>query len=123
MIYLKKIFSLIIFNLIIPCLYSQVIEQKWNRPINYNEKLVSKYILPDALTCIDGTKITNIIEWEQKCENIFFSIDSLLSCSGSPPRTASAPVLASAASPSTTLPGSISSPSPVRPDPRAPTSG
>lgn len=66
MIYLKKIFSLIIFNLIIPCLYSQVIEQKWNRPINYNEKLVSKYILPDALTCIDGTKITNIIEWEQK---------------------------------------------------------
>lgn len=34
--------------------------------INYDEDKVPHYILPDALTCNDGTKVSTVAEWENK---------------------------------------------------------
>jgi len=37
-----------------------------SRAQNYDESKVPDYVLPDLLTCIDGTKVTTIEQWEQK---------------------------------------------------------
>lgn len=33
---------------------------------NYDESLVPEYTLPDMMTCLDGTKVTDTAEWEGK---------------------------------------------------------
>lgn len=34
--------------------------------INYDESKVPQFVLPDALTCNDGTKVTTVEQWENK---------------------------------------------------------
>lgn len=34
--------------------------------INYDESKVPQYVLPDVLTCNDGTKVTTVEQWEKK---------------------------------------------------------
>ena len=35
------------------------------RPVNYDESKVPNYVLPDVLTCKDGTKVTTVKQWEK----------------------------------------------------------
>ena len=39
--------------------------QNYNE-VNYDESKVPNYVLPDVLTCNDGTRVTSVKEWEQK---------------------------------------------------------
>ena len=34
--------------------------------ISYDESKVPNYVLPDVLTCNDGSKVTTVVEWEKK---------------------------------------------------------
>lgn len=34
--------------------------------ISYDESKVPDYVLPELLTCEDGTKVTTVAQWEQK---------------------------------------------------------
>ena len=34
--------------------------------INYDESKVPNYVLPELLTCEDGTKVTTVAQWEEK---------------------------------------------------------
>jgi hypothetical protein len=38
----------------------------WNKIANYDEDKVHEYVLPDLMTCNDGSKVTTKEQWEQK---------------------------------------------------------
>jgi hypothetical protein len=51
--------------------------QQEQEGINYDESKVPDFILPDALTCNDGTKITTVKQWENKRRAELLEIFSL----------------------------------------------
>ena len=58
-----RTYILILSLLLIACI---VKGQAIIEGISYDESKVPNYVLPDVLTCNDGSKVTTVAEWEKK---------------------------------------------------------
>ena len=67
---------LTLFTLSVCAQAERIQKRDYNKYANYDESKVPAYILPDALLCSDGTRVTTVEEWEQKRRPELFQLFS-----------------------------------------------